>query len=364
MRVLFALNHPAHYYLFKYINKGLKERGYYTKLIVREKDILKQLLISECEEFSVISKKHRRKKNAVSIIATGIFELLEQELKMFNFVRRFKPDYLLGTDIAISHVGKLFKIPSFVFNEDDFEINQLFCRAAYPFAKHIVAPDYTSVGKYSNKKISYNGIQKMAYLNKKYFVPNASILEELGLSIKDEFVIIRLVSLTSGHDIEGKHDGISIDVLAKIIRILEQKYRIYITSEDALPQKFANYQVRIKLNQMHDLMHYASLFIGDSQTMCAEAGILGTPFIRYNDFVGKIEYLNDLERNYKLGWGIRTSESEKLFELLNEFIKKENTKEVWKKKTEKLFNDKQDLTEFIIRLLVNYPESLQRHNTI
>ena len=42
-------------------------------------------------------------------------------------------------------------------------------------------------------------------------------------------------------------------------------------------------------------MAFASLYIGDSQTMAAEAGVLGVPFVRFNDFVGRIGYLRELE---------------------------------------------------------------------
>jgi predicted glycosyltransferase len=33
------------------------------------------------------------------------------------------------------------------------------------------------------------------------------------------------------------------------------------------------------------------LYIGDSQTMAAEAAVLGIPSIRFNSFVGKLVYL-------------------------------------------------------------------------
>ena len=54
-------------------------------------------------------------------------------------------------------------------------------------------------------------------------------------------------------------------------------------------------------------MVFASLYIGDSQTMSAEAGILGTPFVRFNDFVGRINYMAEMEDVYELGYGIHAS---------------------------------------------------------
>ena len=58
---------------------------------------------------------------------------------------------------------------------------------------------------------------------------------------------------------------------------------------------------------MHHVMAFASLYIGDSQTMAAEAGVLGVPFVRFNDFVGRIGYLRELEDVYELGYGIHAS---------------------------------------------------------
>ena len=362
MKVIFALNHPAHYYLFKYIMRGLIDNEHEVKIVIRQKDILEEILISEGKEYTKINEKGGRRKNRFSIISKGIIELIVQDIELFKVVKEYEPDFLIGTDISITHVGKLRGIPSFVFNEDDYEINRMFCLSSYPFANYIVSPEYTSVGAYQGKKIQYNGIQKMAYLNPKYFKPNKSILEELGLKKNDLFFIIRLVSLTSGHDIEGKHIGINEALLRKIISALEVHGRVFITSEDKLPNDFGDYQICISPNKMHDLMYFASLFIGDSQSMCAEAGILGTPFIRFNDFVGKIEYLNDLENNYKLGWGINTNEPGKIFTIIDSLFDESDFKQKWQKKKKKLFKDKIDLTSFFIWFIENYPESVNMLN--
>jgi uncharacterized protein len=357
MKILIALNHPAHYFLFKYILSGFRKNGYEVDIVIREKDILEKILKSEGQAYIKINEKKKRNKNAFSVISKGILELVTQDINLYRHVKKINPDFLLGTDIAITHIGKLKRIPSFVFNEDDFEINKLFCKASYSFADYIIAPEYTSVGSFKEKKIAYNGIQKMAYLNPKYFKPDIGILEELNLKKEAVFFIIRLVSLTSGHDIEGKHIGIDEVLLSRLITLLETKGRVFITSEDVLSKDFEKYHVRIAPNKMHDLMYFASLFIGDSQSMCAEAGILGTPFIRFNDFVGKIEYLNDLENNYNLGWGVKTNEPERIFSIINELFQIPNFKNRWQEKKDKLFREKIDLTAFIIWLIENYPES-------
>jgi predicted glycosyltransferase len=49
------------------------------------------------------------------------------------------------------------------------------------------------------------------------------------------------------------------------------------------------------------------MYIGDSQTMTAEAAVLGTPAIRFNDFVGELSYLEELEYTFDLTYGIKTN---------------------------------------------------------
>jgi predicted glycosyltransferase len=361
MRILIALNHPAHYFLFKFIISGLKSHGHKVDIVIKEKDILEKILISEGQEYTKINEKKQRKNNPFSVLSKGLLELIIQNINLYKFVRKKsrRPDFMLGTDISIAHVGRCFGITSFIYNEDDFEINKLFCKATYPFAKYIVSPEYTSVGKFESKKVGYNGIQKMSYLNPKYFTPDVNVLKELGINFKEPFFIIRLVSLTSGHDIEGKHKGIGNDLLMKIIDFLNPRGKVFITSEDFLTEELSKYQLKIKPNQMHDIMAYATLFIGDSQSMCAESGILGTPFIRYNDFVGKIQYLNDLENKYKMGWGVKTDKPERIFSIIEELFKMDNVKEVWLEKRKSLFEEKIDLNALTIWMIENYPDSIQ-----
>ena len=357
MKILVALNHPAHYYLFKYIVLKLNQNGHDVRYII--KDILQKLMDSEGVSYTKVGVNKRQRRTILSQLIKGSHEIIQQDVELFRFAKTFRPFLMIGTDIAITHVGKILNIPSLVFNEDDYEINKLFCKSAYPFATHIISPDLCSVGKYNHKKIAYHGCQKMAYLNPKYFQPDSQILNELGLG-SDPFFLIRLVSLSAGHDIEGKHSGINETLLNKLILSLEEKGRVLITSEGHLSKKLHKYELIIAPNSMHDLMYYASLFIGDSQTMCAEAGILGTPFIRFNDFVGKIGYLNDLENNYKLGTGVKTDEPWRIFSIINKLFKIPDYKKKYKIRKEKLFKDKIDLISFTMWLIENYPQSIRK----
>ena len=126
MNVIFSLNHPAHYYLFKYIIYELKKQNHKVRIIIKNKDILEELLKLENVEYFKLIDAQRRNPSSISIISNLIWETLQQNMKLYNFCESFNPDIMIGTDSSITHVGKLRNVNSLVYNEDDFEINKLF----------------------------------------------------------------------------------------------------------------------------------------------------------------------------------------------------------------------------------------------
>jgi len=107
-------------------------------------------------------------------------------------------------------------------------------------------------------------------------------------------------------------------------------------------------------------MYFATMYIGDSQTMAAEAAVLGTPSLRFNDFVGKLSYLEELEHTYGLTYGIKTDQPQKLLDKIEELLANPNLKEEWQEKRKKMLADKIDVTSFMVWLIENYPASAQK----
>lgn len=356
MKVLIAINHPAQYYLFKYFAKILTDKGHHIAYIIKEKDILEQLLINENVDYLKITKRKERKTNLFSIAFNSISELLTQDKNTYKFVKFFKPDIMVGTDIAITHISKLLGIPSLVFNEDDFDINKLFCYSSYPFATKIISPKICNVGKYQYKKISYEGYQKLAYLHPYRFQPEISVLDRFNPN-KDPYYLIRLVSFTAGHDIEQSHGGFTNEILSNLIKKLEKIGRVFILSEDELFNEYKNYELQINPIKIHHILYFAEIFIGDSQSMNLEAALLGTPSIRFNSFVGKISVLEELEHKYKLTFGINNKEPKKLLKKIDELLCMPYRKKEFKKRREKMLVDKIDVTAFIVWFVENYPKS-------
>ena len=126
-------------------------------------------------------------------------------------------------------------------------------------------------------------------------------------------------------------------------------------------------------------MVFASLYIGDSQTMSAEAGILGTPFVRFNDFVGRINYMAEMEDVYELGYGIHASALpadspirradgsaqpsgvEALYERVEQLVATpaEERKATFQSRREKMLAEKIDCAKFLTWFIENYPASAE-----
>jgi predicted glycosyltransferase len=257
---------------------------------------------------------------------------------------------------TITLTGFLFRKRRVIFAEDDFKAVFWGNLIAYPFAREIVTPFVTDLGWFSKKKIEYNGCQKLAYLHPRWFVPNKEKISN-SIDVSKHYFILRFSKLTAYHDIGRR--GIVGDVADKIIAKLNPHGNIYITSERKLEAHLEKYRIQINPIDMHHALYFAEMFIGDSQTMTAEAAVLGTPALRFNDFVGKLGYLEELEHQYGLTYGIKTSEPEKLFEKIDELLKMKDRKQVWQKRRQKMLEDKIDVTAFMVWFIENYPESVE-----
>lgn len=351
MRVLFHLGHPAHFHLYKNVIKNLKSENHEVSILIKKKDILEDLLKeADLPYINILEKGRKDHKLGM------VYGLIMQDYGVLKLCLKKKQDILVGSSASISHVGKLLNIPSINVTEDDAEIVPMFAKLAFPWTSVVIAPYVCSVGKWVDKKIPYSGYNELAYLHPNHFIPNKRIVEKY-FSSEGDYFIIRLAKLTAHHD-KGI-SGINKNIISQLINILKDRGRIYITSEREIEEEFEQYRIAINPLDMHHVMAFSTLYIGDSQTMAAEAGVLGVPFIRFNDFVGKIGYLNELERKYKLGYGIKTKDSDKLFEKVNELIQSKNLKQVFQNRRKSMLEEKIDFASFLTWFIQEYPKSAE-----
>jgi predicted glycosyltransferase len=351
MKILFFLGHPAHFHLFKNTIADLKSRGHTVYILNKKKDVLDALLIKSGFDFQNVMPKGR--KDSRLGIAAG---LIVRDIKLFRFCLNHRPDLMSGTSTEISHVGKILGIPSVCVNEDDHDVVPLFSKLGYPWATNILAPDSCRNGKWENKTIHYPGYHELAYLHPDHFSPDKKLVANY-CNPNETYTIIRFAKLTAHHD-RGIR-GINTEIASRLISTLNVYGKVYITSERELEPQFEPYRINVKPEHIHDVMAFASLYIGDSQTMAAEAGVLGVPFIRFNDFVGRIGYLNELEFKYKLGLGFTPDQVDEMLAKVNELTSLKNIKTEWDEKRMKMLEDKINVAKFMTWFYENYPASVK-----
>jgi predicted glycosyltransferase len=202
--------------------------------------------------------------------------------------------------------------------------------------------------------VKYNGYQKLAYLHPSVFTPDIEVVKKY-FDVAKPYFLIRFAKLNAHHD-AGIH-GINTAIAEKLFAILGKYGNIHITSERELEPQFEHYRLKINLLDIHHVMAFATLYIGDSQSMAVEAAMLGVPSIRFNDFAGKIGVLEELQNVYKLTLGIKSSETDKLYKKVQELLQNENLKIEFQTRRQKMLSEKIDTTKFFTWFIENYPES-------
>jgi len=336
-RFLFYMGHPAHYHNFKYAIAGLIEEGHAVKVVARGKDVLFDLLKSE--DWDLVKFDARKPSGKWGMIKA----IAGREIAMLKIARKFKPDVMIGTDLVITHVGKLLNIPSVVVNEDDSAAIPLMAKFAFPYATAILAPNCCDQSPANAKKIGYEGYHELAYLHPDYFTPDRSSLPE-DFRESGPYFLLRFASLHAHHDAGRK--GITDELALEIITILESHGRVFITSERPFAERLEQYRLPVHPSHMHQVMAHASIYIGDSQTMAAEAAVLGVPAIRFNDFVGELSYLEELENKYRLTKGIRADNPTELLETLKEWMRTKDLREIWQHRRQVMLSETIKVTPF------------------
>ncbi|HTX44497.1 MAG TPA: DUF354 domain-containing protein, partial [Methanocella sp.] len=252
--------------------------------------------------------------------------------------------------IRASHVAFALGKASIVI--DDTEISKEQMLMFLPFVSVVCTPAYfkLDLGK---KQVRFNAYKELAYLHPAYFKPDPGVLDALGLKNDERFIVIRFVSWGASHDVG--HHGVR-DRL-QFVRELEKYGRVLISSEGALGPEFDRYRIRIPPEKFHDLLYYATLYVGEGGTTATEAALLGTHAVLIDTSAKQCGNFYDL-RSYGLLWF--TGDTLEGLAIARDLLKDPDIKGTGKQKLKKLLDDKIDVNRFIVWLVENYPESISR----
>ncbi len=339
MKYLFEITHPHFVHFFKNIIKSLPSDS--VIVTCQDSGIITQLLKSYNIKFTIIGQKH------LGILGKFIGQL--KYLKNYiQIIYRHKIDIVIGLSPSTMLAAIICKSKSIFFDDDDSNVQPLTKYFTIPFAKYIITPSCLKHENYGKNHFIYYGYQELAYLAPNYFSPDLNTLKKYGLK-ENTYVIIRFNEFKAHHDI-GQH-GINMNTKKKLISILEKKTHILITTEGEIDSEFKKYQLTIDPTDIHQILFFAKMFIGDSQTMAAEAAVLGVPSIRCNTFKNKISYLNELEFKYNLTYAYYPNEEDAFLMKINEIMNNDNIKKEWYAKRNNMLKDMEDINKKILSYL-------------
>jgi predicted glycosyltransferase len=285
MRLLFDINHPVQAHVFRPVVEALQAKGDECTLVARDKDVTLRLL----ERFGLPAR-------VLAPVGRGpagwLRELALREARMVRLARSWRPRLVVGTTVSGARVARLSGARSVVVNDDDAAAVPFFRWLAYPLASVIVTPDCLRHEGHARQR-TYPGCQQLFYLHPRRFAPDPAVRRELGLGAGERYGLVRLSARAAHHD-RGVR-GLGAETVQRLADRLAGRVRLFVSAEAALPDSLEPLRVPVEADRLHHALALASFYMGDSQSMAAEAAVLGVPSFRLNDFVGRISYLRMLE---------------------------------------------------------------------
>lgn len=349
MNILIDIGHPAHVHLFRCLAKALSSQGHRLFYSVRDIPVAKRLM----EHYGMIPYLDLGSKRDSLLGKAGT--VVTQDLTLLRFARKNKIDLGLSSGLVLGHVSKLARMEAFMFDDDDDVVEPLIVKYGHPVSHVVFTPQ--SIKRKTSHAIYYAGTHELSYLHPNRFTPDKSVLEKAGLKEGERFFIMRFVAMKGHHDVG--QSGLSKEQKLRLVELLKPYGRVIITSERAAEPEFEPYRLPVPPEDIHSLMAYCSMFVGDSQTMTSEAAVLGVPALKCNTFANRLSVPNMLEQQYGLCYAYSPEDFDKMCTHIKQLLAMEPQvlQSQWQHKRQLFLQEHIDVTAFFAWFIGNYPES-------
>lgn len=348
MKISVDIGHPAQVHLFKHFIWEMEKRGHEILITASQKDISFQLLDAYGFDYvNMGSYGHS--------ILRKVAQIPAMDLKMYWTVKDFRPDIFVGTASARgAHVANMLGKPSITLQDTEPGVSRDLW--LYGGQTDVILTPACYKRDLGEKQVRYNGYHELAYLHPKYFTPNPAVLDMIDLDMDERYSVIRFVGWGSHVEIGGSgiKDG------ENLVKKLEEYGPVLITSERGLPEKLQPYQIRVPPEKLHDLLYYATLYVGEGATIASECAVLGTHAI-YANSVG-LGYIAEEDEGYHLvsDFSSRDCTNEAVLAEARRLLQNPDLRKEGKEKGKVLVQDKIDVTAFMVWFVENYPESVNQ----
>jgi len=341
MRLLFDINHPVQVHLLRHPLAELARRGHECHVVARDKDVTLPLL----ERFGI---PHR----VLAPVGRGTWgrlrELGQRELKLLVMARELRPRLIIGTSAHAARIARLVGARSVVVNDDDASAVPLFRWLAYPLASAIVTPDCLRHENHGQRHLTYASYQQLFYLHPNRFRPDAEVRGRLRLPAGQAYAVVRLSALAAHHD-RGIR-GIGEELVLALRDRLAGRIQLFVSSEGPIPPRLEPLRLPVRPERLHDVLAFAEFYLGDSQSVTAEAAVLGTPAFRMTDFLGRLSYLRELE-SYGLAFGFKPGQTDELIQEVERVLAMEDRRAVFAARRARMLAEKIDPLPWFLEVI-------------
>lgn len=342
MNIFVNISHPAHVHLFKNAIFKLIEKGHKVVVGARKKEFTIDLLNSYKIDHILLTQKGKG-------VAGLLKELAIQQLKISRIIKKHSIDIMIQMNgIFNAPIGKYYGIPTLAFS--DTENDKWANRISFNLSRHIFFPSCFdhSIGRTWKKQIHYPGYHELAYLSPTY--------SHEPIEYENKF-LVRFVGWEAGHDIGEK--GLSNSQKIELVDILKKFGSVYLSSEAPLPKALGEYKLPVESSAIHGFMKKCRMVVGESATMSSEAACLGIPALFISN-TGR-GYTTEQDKKYGLIKHYRLDQWDDIIRQLKKWAS-QDMKEEWQKKRWAMLKDKIEVTDWIVELIDNYPNSIDEAN--
>lgn len=349
MRILIDINHPAHVHYSKNFILHRSAKGDTILVFARQKEVVERLL-----QFYSINfvPKGKGSDKVFGKIKYLVFSLILMSWKALSY----KPDIVLSFgSVNASLVSRLVGCPHLTI--DDTEHSVIDHSIYKHFTDIILTPSVfkKSLGQ-NHYKLRFS--TDSLYLSPKYFKPDRSVLKILGLEENEPFIVYRMVAWGAFHD-KG-HTIKKEDDIRLLLTELAKICKVYVSSELPLPVDFPGIVLSTQSEQIHSVMYFAKLVIGDSGTMCSESAYLGTPSINTSSTAklnSVFEYFSEIRLMYLI------EENNRIIAKAKQLIDKQLEDPIfYKQKAKTLQGSFVEINELLSELVeIKEPKAMKKH---
>lgn len=336
---LIDIGHPAHVHFFRNAYDSLRQQGQDVVVTANDKDVTTDLLGAYGIPYTF------RGRHSATTLGKAV-RMPTNTLRLAKIAAQGDAQVLAGINNPyVAQASRLLGIPCVVFS--DTERARLIGATTFPFATFICTPRRFAYDL-GRKHIRYDGYHELAYLAPPYFNPDSAVPAQLAPR-GEPYVLVRLVAWTTSHDLQLRSSQFFRTLANGGLSAISREARTWIVSERPLPRPLESYRYPLPPNTVLDALAGCAGYIGEGATMATEAAILGRPSI----FVSSVRVGSMTEVEERFGLLRTIQDPEEAISLLRSWLADPSAGRRWRKRRRRLLGATIDVTDFIVRTLLN-----------